>query len=594
VKRTGSVVSMQRLCVECSNTSPTLLVILVAILFGIVLWLRKASQGGTAYVGVVVYFLQMVLLLLDSQSSASAGESALLQTINIDVLAAAGNSCVMKMSDYSRVLSSIISPVAAFIAWFICFGASMLLPRTSLFSSSDSDRNNESGDKQQHNQFKTGTVHASSSSPQHIHMATDAVNALDLNQQHSVGELSMSASDSTDTIESDAAAHTLRERGGKCSCLSDSMCARLTPHPTSSIRGYLEAMHNLYNQKAANRSIVLGTKRDRIQALLSSQWLRTLLALYLLTFNGATQASFDVFNCIELSVDGHDQLVISQFPTVSCGQSQYVSLAAVAGSILALYVLIIPILLIRALYIKHVSRRSPTRRGLRGHVKRAQLKQPLNNSTMTRKQYVLGVMTSSYRDSAWVWRLFVLFRRLSLVVAIVFIRSHGWRLACATLLNVFYLLCHVSMWPYLRWIDNIMETVSLTSLVLLSVVLQQLSRPLESSERILVAIVWAMPFALLVVWAGIGWTLRRRCIADILEQKQGAAATSVHEVQLNGSTVNVESQHVASGPELRTDSESDAAAAVAGYELSSVSDSTSRNYGPGRRNLGLLLDQKRP
>jgi hypothetical protein len=123
--------------------------------------------------------------------------------------------------------------------------------------------------------------------------------------------------------------------------------------------------------------------------------LRTLLALYLFTFNSVIQTSFTILNCIQITSAGESFNLVRNYPAVSCSDESYRPLYIGSVFYLLLYVAVVPIFLIW-----HVRRAGP--------------------------QDFMGLVTvriTTPFHSAWYqksWEFWRLVQRLVLIVVIVF------------------------------------------------------------------------------------------------------------------------------------------------------------------------------
>jgi hypothetical protein len=190
---------------------------------------------------------------------------------------------------------------------------------------------------------------------------------------------------------------------------------------------------------------------------------------------------------------------VQAYPTIRCDSPGYDTIATVAGIIGAIYVLV-PLALAQVFGPRLLS---VSKHGINADYS------AIDGKMSASALYVLGALTAPYRKHAALWKLFVVLRRLALVIAVVFVTDRGWRMVAASLLNLAVLLSHMFVRPYKHWIDNLMETLSLSSLVLLTTMLVQVQPPYTDADNQLITILWVIPSVILLVWAVIGSVLSK-------------------------------------------------------------------------------------
>jgi hypothetical protein len=90
-------------------------------------------------------------------------------------------------------------------------------------------------------------------------------------------------------------------------------------------------------------------KRENPIAFPVVEYLRTLFALYLFTFNNIMQTSLNVLNCVEVPMGDSTTNVVRNYPSVSCSGGSYTPLLIASIVYLIFYVLVIPIAVVRNL-----------------------------------------------------------------------------------------------------------------------------------------------------------------------------------------------------------------------------------------------------
>jgi Tyrosine-protein kinase ephrin type A/B receptor-like len=530
-------------CVECTSHNYAAIFIWCIVMFCLVQLFYFLSQGGSSYVGVVSYFVQTVVLFMDSQTN--AGIATILSVFDLDPIAASSSnsSCVLRMSDSTRILSGLFGPLLALLSWCILFALWQLISQVcpNRFcrhqSSSKYDESHESMPG-----FAAPTD--ASSMPNPVSASIPAVTA---QSNQVLRTISRRLSGSNHVIVNTAVEQSSATKALPwCCCLSSESqkdCLWVLHGcyfaPTSqdrssdsSLRGGPGSEH--CHWRLSTVQPLLYQDNQRVLAARDAdfhiRWLRTLLALFLLTFNGVTRTALTPFFCIDIDTIDGVQSVVQAFPSVTCSGSEYNVIVALASSTLSVYV-VVPLLLIwlyphellpRRVVACFVNRCTLSRGSENDINNSKSAAQPKTASPNT--VYVLGALTAAYRrgHSTW-WKLFVLIRRLGLVIAVVAIEDRGWRMIAASLISLSVLMLHILTRPFENMVDNVMESISLLSLTLIATMLLKMQPPYSSQEQILLGVLWTIPFFVIVGWAVIGWILRggpvKRAMATAVKQR---------------------------------------------------------------------------
>jgi Tyrosine-protein kinase ephrin type A/B receptor-like len=525
-------------CIKCDSTNVTLVVMLLIFVLLAVAWLHRASQSSSAYMGTLTYFLQITLLMVGSQTGSSSASDTLLSSANLDALSMSGSSCVAQMSEHARVLSGLIGPAVAYGMWLILFCVALLW---------------------NHMLKDSAMVRALAGycdSGVEALKATICCCQVSKSESSHAGEQSgaspsSSVSDSSSKDSIAASRSTAGPRLGPR--LASSMrstwsrsTSRLTEQLQQGTKGadalthWTKNLYTVYNWPAHDGARMPDASEinvaRQVKALLTPihTWCRALIALYFFTFNGVTQTVFSTFSCKSVVFQGSTISVIDAFPTVECTGAQYTLLVTVSAIVAILYVIAVPMLLIYGMYT--LSQRHQ-KEGLPKVVVRRRGNRPNRQVNGADDEHVIqtppsvlehacGVMYDPYRRDgsiSEVWKVFVLLRRLVLVLALVFIPDRGWRLATASIMNVAFLMLHMMTHPYRAWLDNAVETFSLSMLTLISLVLQQLSPPYSQQDNRALFCMWIIPFSVLAIWVIGGKILRFHCSKDRLHIAFGHA-----------------------------------------------------------------------
>jgi FG-GAP-like repeat/WW domain len=472
-------------CVACESTNGGMVFLFVLVLILLVQTFFFLSQGSSAFVGVLAYFAQTVVLFIGSQTN--TGLATVLSIFDLDFLAASkGGSCILRMSDEVRSISGFFGPFLAFISWIVLFSLWSLVHKYDLhvrwFGCTS---RHEDQDQQQ--------VEVSGSTTTSSDMVHRLSNPTSMTPPNEVFERS----------------HSMPLPW--CICLSRAVQQKLLwfwykcymrPASTS------KAQQTQWQLKPIAQDRV----PSRHDVTMNIRWIRTLLALFTLTFNGVTRTAFSIFRCIDISDDGSKLTLVEAFPTIHCHSASHQQITALAGIMCAIYISI-PIILVWM----YPYTLLPIRQ-LCGEFTNRRLQQHQLPSDATR--YVLGALTAPFRGHAAWWKIWILFRRLVLVLVVVFVDSRGWRMVAASIISLLILMLHVLSKPFLHWIDNVMEGISLLTLVLLSTILVQVQPQYDSQQLALIGVVWAIPFLIILFWAMFGWIHHR----EICKRKTAAAA----------------------------------------------------------------------
>jgi hypothetical protein len=144
-------------CVPCESTNGGMTFFFILTLILLVQTFFFLSQGSSAFVGVLAYFVQSAVLFIGSQTN--AGLATVLSIFDLDFLAASnGGSCVLRMSDAVRSISGFFGPLLAFASWLLLFSIWRLAHKYGLYRrlcdcatrvlATDRDRDQDHGQQQ--------------------------------------------------------------------------------------------------------------------------------------------------------------------------------------------------------------------------------------------------------------------------------------------------------------------------------------------------------------------------------------------------------------------------------------------------------------
>jgi hypothetical protein len=292
------------------------------------------------------------------------------------------------------------------------------------------------------------------------------------------------------------------------------------------------------DRQASERQVVAPTFTDKLMTTLPTKWpvraryLRTLLALFLFTYNSIANTVLKYMDC--LTIDS-DTIVVASYPAISCRSDQYKSLLPMFLSLLGVVVGAAPFVLLFSLLWLHY---------------RGRLQQ---------HQATFGIVYDVYRDKRYWWEFVVLLRRVCLVALTVWLRDdRKTMMSMLTVANIAILCAHMIASPFATKHDNQMESLSLMLLAVVTAVLTPLEIPLETDISLALSLTVLIPslgFIALCLWARVGGLFSRfkgNKISPLPEGEGGKKpAHGVHSTEAVH-TDNVDPLEPATGPVVRT------------------------------------------
>ena len=229
-----------------------------------------------------------------------------------------------------------------------------------------------------------------------------------------------------------------------------------------------------------------GPLLDSLSVILAG-YRRTLLRLMVFSYNSFATAALSFFHKRPVGEDGER---LWEYPAVDPGSGEYHALLPFVALLLTLLVAAVPVLAV-LLFLAH-----------RRHQRRLAT---LRTAAPLRQAVLVEVMIGTFRAGHWPFAVMVLVRRLLLTSIATFVvtASYVW----LTAVNTALLVLHIASWPYRDELDNRVEALTLTLLLLETTLLSdwQSSATVELSlAPAHAALLWAMlllPFAAVAVWA---------------------------------------------------------------------------------------------
>jgi len=205
-----------------------------------------------------------------------------------------------------------------------------------------------------------------------------------------------------------------------------------------------------------------------------SGYIRTLFALFLLSYNSILQMAVSFFECVHVS---NGVSVLAAIPSVTCQDSEYKRMEGVFYFLLIFIVVGGPLTLLAFL----VNNWHHKRLNIPKHVKR------------------YGVLFEMYRDNRFFWEFVVLARRaILLTINTVVVTNRSAGLSALSTANVLVLLLHVAMWPYEKEWPNYVELFSLSILCVITNTLNGESLPLANNTALGVSLLILIPCLLMI------------------------------------------------------------------------------------------------
>ncbi len=205
----------------------------------------------------------------------------------------------------------------------------------------------------------------------------------------------------------------------------------------------------------------------------ATDYTRTASSVALFVYVPLSQAVFTYLNCITVS----GKLIMASFPAIICTDSQYFTYLPMVLVALAV-VVFSPVVLVLFLF-RH-SRR------LLGDGKTSLI------ASMDFKNR-WGVFYERYKPENYYWTGWTLLRRTILVATYSFMQQTGPKFALISMTQLLALALQVFYWPYQLFKENMMEFISLLSLLLLGMVLGSYSFPYSTAVQVVVSMLVFVP-----------------------------------------------------------------------------------------------------
>ena len=480
-------------CIVCDSVQWGQLIglLLAAFLFVYVLHRMSHGAGGSATQPILAYFVQMSLLFLASDSL-----PLLLSLVNIDLVGdgtgtgrnTALRTCVVPLTDEQKMVGRLLSPAVFMLLLAALLGLQLLvrwaINKRMQTRSHDAHGADGSRDSRIVKAYRwlLPAVPATTEQTQDVHKVEQSALTPSLQQY---------------VPPAHRRSFSLLQSSGE-------LHQPLMPSMAAASDGAEEAVD------AA--AVVRSATGDSFRGVLLSH-LRTLIKLCLFSYNAVTLVSLACFHTRDVREFGHR---LWQYPTIDTSTASYAALAVLFIVMLVCVVLGGPLALLA--YLVHCQRR-----GIIGPQRDSSIRTAADlSSSASTSQTVALLLTASYAPSYWWYPVFVLLRRLSLILLLTFVSRgvYSW----LTVLNNAFLTIHLLVWPYRHSRDSVLELLTLGALTtqtgILSAYSTQLARP--AWVRSLLWLLFAGPCLTgggMALWS---WREQLRSARELLERGGGA------------------------------------------------------------------------
>jgi hypothetical protein len=210
------------------------------------------------------------------------------------------------------------------------------------------------------------------------------------------------------------------------------------------------------------------------QGFLVDRYIRSSVALFILSYNSIVDACFRYLDCLEIEPG---ESYVSSMPAVSCQSSEYRNMWPLVLTLLIVVVGLLPLLIVLFLYRK---------------------RQRLQEDQFKRR---FGNLYEFFLPSYFFWEIFLLARRVILIVIMVQLQRDDALYSTASVINIIFALFQLYFNPFVKQQDNTHESIALVVLTLLTTFLTGTTRPLSVAYAVCLSLlvsktpVQALPLA---------------------------------------------------------------------------------------------------
>jgi Tyrosine-protein kinase ephrin type A/B receptor-like len=399
-------------CVLCESTRWDLMFLFFIASFFFVLAMHVTSQSTSGDMKIFMYFVQMSVLFV----GADLDWATWLQVFNLDVISSSGSTCIFAIDQHNRMMLAFLLPVVSLCQLGVLFVIHWLLAHYR-------------GGK-----WSNRFVLADDPNTAVSLTSADIDNAMRSGNRSSMGNSVVPSS-------SHAGPHGIVYVNGEYSTSQGS--APQTPRTPGGASADTSGMLRSPTLIDTNQ----GAVQSNLWAFRTSAYIRTLIGLFLFSYNIMCNGVFDYFNCIDIG-DGREFVVA--YPAVDCSSIEYNRLMPAAVFALIATVLVIPGFFLHVL----------VRAYQRGH---------LLSYTFSKKY---GILNETYDDKLFFWEIVAITRRTILVAVFVFMNEDRvQKFSVLSIFNVLFLAMHIRWVPFYDSMENMYELGSLSVLCLITLLL---------------------------------------------------------------------------------------------------------------------------
>jgi len=246
----------------------------------------------------------------------------------------------------------------------------------------------------------------------------------------------------------------------------------------------------------------------------------TVIAIYLFTINTTAQTIFAFLNCQSVYVDQRLRRYVFEYPQIDCDSAAYRSLLPLVIFMLVLEFALIPLLLFATMtYVRSKS---------------ASKSHGVETDSPHRLMRTFRVLFAPFVARFYYWEFVIIVRRAVLVAVTAFLFSNDVRrLTVSSMFCLLFLCLQLTLRPFASMQENVMESVSLVLLQLLTLILLTMQYPLSDNDQTGVGVYLLIPAIFMIAWVchakrsglhkfyvtstrnlGSGWSSLRRLLSN--------------------------------------------------------------------------------
>jgi len=213
----------------------------------------------------------------------------------------------------------------------------------------------------------------------------------------------------------------------------------------------------------------------------------TVIAIYLFTINTTAQTIFAFLNCQSVYVDQRLRRYVFEYPQIDCDSAAYRSLLPLVIFMLVLEFALIPLLLFATMtYVRSKS---------------ASKSHGVETDSPHRLMRTFRVLFAPFVPRFYYWEFVIIVRRAVLVAVTAFLFSNDVRrLTVSSMFCLLFLCLQLTLRPFASMQENVMESVSLVLLQLLTLILLTMQYPLSDNDQTGIGVYLLIPAIVMIAW----------------------------------------------------------------------------------------------